>query len=279
MSHPEPEARAKPRASSVCLFLILATVAIVAMQSAHGFFPGHMPIARVGRLLCLASGAILLVAGSRWLFARDGISANRLGLALNAAHGRRFLFGMGLGILHMAILMMVFYVTVPFEIGDGPRTSADVASAGIDYLASNLIEELQARGYLLVVLAYWLGTTRAIWLMALPFGLFHLPGLDAVAMAKMMLTTGAMHFIYAYAFLATRSLWAAVSLHAVGNTLLHAVIGVDGPGAVALHYQHSFPEKVDLPFVVFLGVSILFAVWMSRWPATRRGAAWLRSDD
>ena len=45
----------------------------------------------------------------------------------------------------------------------------------------------------------------------------------------MMLTTGAMHFVYAYVFLATRSLWTAVSMHALGYKLLHQVFGTGGP--------------------------------------------------
>jgi len=278
MIHPEADARAKPRTSSLCLFLVLSVVAIVAVQSAHGFFPGNLPVARIGRLFLLLAGAAVLIAGSRWLLARDRITDDRLGLAVDAAHGRAFVFGTGLGILHIVVLMTVFYVAMPFEIGDGPRTPADVALSGLDYLAGNFIEELLARGYLLIVLACWLGTTRAIWLMAIPFGLFHLPGLDPVAAVKMMFTTGAMHFVYAYAYLATRSLWAALALHAVGNTLLHSVIGVDKPGAVSLQFTRSLPETVDLPFLVFFGMTALFAWWMSRWSTTRHGAAWLASE-
>jgi len=267
--------RASPRGSSAWLFVILSVLGISAMQAAHSFFPGDLPVARLGRLVCLAGGACLLIAGSRWLLRRDGLTADRLGLGVKAEHGRAFLFGASLAILHIAFLLAILYVAAPFEIVEGTKTFADVALASMDYFAGNLVEELLARGYLLIVLAHWLGTTRAIWMLAVPFGLFHFPGLDLVALIKMMLTTGAMHFVYSYSFLATRSLWAAVAAHAVGNTLLHAVIGVDKPGALALHFRQSFPESLDLPFVVFFGASAVFALWMSRWSATRRGAAWM----
>ena len=89
----------------------------------------------------------------------------------------------------------------------------------------------------------------------------------------MILTTGAMHFVYAYAWLANRSLMTAVALHAVGNTLLHEVVGTGKPAALTLHFSRPVPE--DVLFLVFFGVSALFAVVLSRLPASRRGASWL----
>jgi uncharacterized protein len=133
------------------------------------------------------------------------------------------------------------------------------------------------RGYLLIALAQWLGTTRALWLLALPFGLFHLPGLDVFALSKMILTTGAMHFVFAYAYLASRSLWAAVSLHAVSNTLLHTIIGTGKPAMFSLQFRHDLPAGVDMPFLVFFGAASAFALLLSRLPQARRGAAWLEA--
>jgi membrane protease YdiL (CAAX protease family) len=179
----------------------------------------------------------------------------------------------GLAGLHILLLIAALFACAPFEISAGPLPVAAVAIAGVGYLTGNFVEELLFRGYVLIMLARWLGTARAVWLLALPFGLFHFPGLDALALGKMILTTGAMHFVYAYAWLANRSLMTAVALHAVGNTLLHEVVGTGKPAALTLHFSRPVPE--DVLFLVFFGVSALFAVVLSRLPASRRGASWL----
>ena len=274
----EMNQHARPRASSVLLFLALAGIAIAALQAAHGFFPGDRIGAHAGRWLCFATAIGFLVVGSRRLLRRDGLPTDRLALGFSVAHGRAFLIGAGVAVVHLLALLGVLYAAAPFEITENasaswPPSALPVAAVG--YLAGNTIEELVFRGFLLIVLAQWWGATRAIWLLALPFGLFHFPGLDAAALAKMMLTTGAGHFAFAFVFLATRSLWAAVAMHAVGNALLHVVIGIGEPGLLSLRFLSDLPVAVDVPFVVFLGVSASLAVILGTLPATRGGAAWL----
>jgi membrane protease YdiL (CAAX protease family) len=274
----ETTLRARPRASSVFLFLVLAGIAIAALQAAHGFFPGDRGGARAGRWLCFAAAIALLVLGSQRLLRRDGLPTDRLALGFTAAHGRAFLIGAGVAVVHLLALLGVMYAVAPFEItlsASPPVPPGAVPGAAVGYLAGNCIEELVFRGYLLIVLAQWIGTHRALWLLALPFGLFHFPGLDGAAVAKMMLTTGAGHFAFAFVFLATRSLWAAVAMHAAGNTLLHVVLGIGEPTLLSLRFLHDPPVATDLPFLAFLGVSILLAVILGALPATRAGVAWL----
>jgi membrane protease YdiL (CAAX protease family) len=264
-----------PRIGSVGLFLTFAAAAVLAMQSAHGFLPGPRAGSYWGRLAILTCGAILLVAATRWLLARDGIRRDQLGLGPSHRSGAAFLIGSAMGAVHILALTIGLYMVAPFEMSRGPLTVGEVGLAGAEYLAGNFLEELLFRGYLLIALAHWVGVTRAIWLLALPFGLFHLPGLDPWALVKMLLTTGAMHFVYAYVFLITRSLWAAVAMHAVGNTLLHKVLGSGEPAFLDLHYQRALPATVDAPFLVFFGVSALFAVILARILVARRDADWL----
>jgi uncharacterized protein len=269
---PRP-ARALPRPSSLYLFLALACAAVVALQLGHAHFPGDHWFARTGRALCAVVAATALIVGSRRLLERDGLEADRLALGVGARHARAFMIGAGIACAHILVLVAALFVVAPFEIGAGPLSVGAVAAAGVGYLTGNLVEELLFRGYLLIVLARWLGTTRALWALALPFGLFHLPGLDALALGKMLLTTGAMHFVYAYAWIATRSLAAALALHAVGNTLLHEVLGTGGPAALAIHFLGPVPD--GWAFLVFFGISALLAILLSRLPASRRGARWL----
>lgn len=265
--------RPAPRLGSLCLFLALAGAAIAALQLGHTFFPGDRGLARTGRALCTIAAIGVLIVGSRRLLRRDGLPADRLALGIDGWHARAFGIGAGIALAHILLLLAALFVFAPFEIGAGPLPIAAVAIAGVGYLTGNFVEELVFRGYLLIVLAQWLGSTRAIWLLALPFGLFHFPGLDPLALGKMLLTTGAMHCVYAYAWIATRSLAAAVALHAIGNTLLHEVVGTGKPAA--LTFQFSRPVPDDVLFVIFFGVSALLAFLLSRLPAARRGASWL----
>jgi membrane protease YdiL (CAAX protease family) len=203
----------------------------------------------------------------------------QLGLALDRRSGAASLFGAAIAAVHMLALLGVLYAVAPFQMVRGPLPGSEVALAALGYLTGNFAEELMFRGYLLIVLARWLGTTRALWLLALPFGLLHFPGLDLMSLGKMLLTTGAMHFVFGYVFLATRSLWGAVVLHAIGNTLLHSVFGTGKPAYLALNYSREFPTAVDAPFLVFFGVTVVLAILLARLAAARHGIAWLEGRE
>lgn len=265
--------RQAPRLGSLCGFMVFVGVSVAALQLAHTVFPGSRGVAHAGRALCAAAAIAVLVIGSRRLLRRDGVPLDRLGLGLAPRHAVAFAIGTGLAVAHILVLVAALYAVAPFDVSAGPLPLKAVVLAAAGYLTGNFVEELLFRGYLLVVLARWLGTTKALWLLALPFGLFHFPGLDWLALGKMMLTTGAMHFVYGYAWIATRSLAAAVALHAVGNTLLHEVLGTGKPAALALHFNGPLPAGG--PFLVFFGVSAALAWLLSHLPATRRGASWL----
>jgi len=247
------------------------------MQLGGGFFSGDRDGALVGRLLCWIAAVSLLIVGSRKLLQRDGLAADRLGLSLTGAHGKAFVFGIAVACALILVLLGAFYLVTPFQLVAGPVPPTAVPVAAMNFLVGNFGEELVFRGYLLVWLTQWLGTTRALWLLAVPFGLFHFPGLDAPALLKMMLTTGAMHFVFAYAYLATRSLWAAVSLHFISNTLLHTVVGVGEPATLSVRFLRDLPISVDAPFLIFFGTAGAFALLLSRLPQVKRGAAWLEA--
>lgn len=258
---------------SLCWFPVFAAAAVAALQLGHTVFPGDRGFAHVGRALCAMAAIVALVAGSRWLLRRDGIPVACLGLGVAPRHARAFAIGTAIAVVHILLLVAALYVAAPFTVSAGPLPMTSVALEAAGYLTGNFVEELLFRGYLLVVLARWLGTDKALWVLALPFGLFHFPGLDLPTLGKMLLTTGAMHFVYGYAWIATRSLAGAVALHAVGNTLLHAVVGTGRPAALTFHFAEPVPEGAL--FLIFFGGSAALAGILSRLPATRRGARWL----
>lgn len=268
---------AQARVSSWLVFMAMAAASLAALTAVGMVFVGDRIGAHLGRFAGYLVIVALLAGGSIRLLRRDGLPADAFGLSPSLPHARAFLIGT-LGACFLIVLLIGgVYVAAPFEWRAGARPSGSVALEGLRYLAGNAGEELLFRGYALVALARSIGTTRALWVLALPFGLFHAPGLDAMALAKMMLTTGAMHFVFAYAYIGTRSLWAALALHAFGNLLLHAVSGLgQGDSAFALDLEQPLPAEFDLPFVVFFSVSAGCAFLLSRLPAVRRGAEWLQ---
>jgi uncharacterized protein len=255
---------------------LLVLVSIAVLAGVGSVFPGHRTGAYFGRAAGYLAAAALLSIGSVYLLKRDHVPSGLLGLAPNAAHARAFVLGCLGACLLMGVLIAGLYAVSPFEWHPGSRSANSVGLESLTYFCGNSVEELLFRGYAFIALARSFGTGRALWLLALPFGLFHAPGLDAIALGKMILTTGAMHFVFAYAYLGTRSLWAAISLHALANILLHAVSGFgQGPGAFEVVLQRPLPTSFDLPFAVYLSTAVLAAIVMARLPAVREGAAWL----
>jgi membrane protease YdiL (CAAX protease family) len=255
--------------------MALAGIAVFAMVMSSGIFTGDRGIALTGRLVCWSAVVLLLIAGSRYLLRRDHLAADRLDLAPAAFHAKAFVFGTVVACALILVLLAAFYLILPFEFSAGPLPISTVVMSALTYLVGNFGEELLFRGYLLIAITQWIGARRTLWLLAVPFGLFHFPGLDGLALLKTMLTTGAMHFVFAYAHLATRSLWAAVALHAVSNTLLHSVVGLGEPAALSLRFLHNPPQGVDVPFLIFFGTACVFAWVLSRLPQTKTGLVWL----
>lgn len=113
----------------------------------------------------------------------------------------------------------------------------------------------------LVVLTRWLGLGRALFIGAFLFGLFHLPGLSGMTAVKMLCTTGAMSFIFAYGYVLTGSLWTAIGLHVFGNALLHQGLGLSGGQALAtVVFRQPWPTNYDPALVAWLAVAIPVAV-------------------
>lgn len=242
------------------LFLLLVAICISGNIAGHMLFPGTntVPIAIRALLSCVGLG--VLAIGSEHLVRRQFGNTATLGLSLS----RRALTGMTLGALGgialVAVSGGVFWLLVPFHFERTSVTLLQILPDVQNYLLSNIGEELIFRGYLLLALTQRFGLRVALCATAMLFGLFHLPGLSGVAAVKMVITTAACSFLFAGAFLATRTLWTAIALHFIGNVVLHKITGLSNGAALLKPVLHdSYPTHYDPGFLAFLTVPLLLA--------------------
>ena len=214
-----------------------------------------------------ACGVALLLFGSKMLLRRDGFPADALGLQLTLPHAKGFVLGVAGGLLFVALMAATLAVQVPFHWERGLLPLSHAAFAAHTYFWTGFGEELIFRGYALVAVSCYLGPRKAVWALALPFGLFHLPGMGmGMAAAKMIATTSAMSIVFSYSFLFTGTLWTAVGLHVAINVSLHTLTGLDGAGKTTL-WKPIFglwPTGYDAGFWTLITIASLVASLLSR---------------
>ncbi|HZX59882.1 MAG TPA: CPBP family intramembrane glutamic endopeptidase, partial [Mucilaginibacter sp.] len=107
-----------------------------------------------------------------------------------------------------------------------------------------------------------IGWRKAVLIMAIPFGLFHLPGMASVPQAvNMVITTALYSLVFSLAFILTGSLWAAIGVHVVSNIILHLISGLDG-GNTAMFipiFDARWPSGYNLSLVLFIINSIFIS--------------------
>jgi membrane protease YdiL (CAAX protease family) len=231
------------------------------------FFPNQLPGALIARAMLAAGGVVLLLFGSKMLLRRDGFPADALGLQLTLPHARGFVLGVAGGLLFIALMAATLAVQVPFHWERGLLSRSHAAFAAHTYFWTSFGEELIFRGYALVALSCYVGPRKAVWALALTFGLFHLPGMGmGMAAAKMIATTSAMSIVLTYSFLRTGTLWTSVGLHVALNVSLHTLTGLDGEGKATL-WKPIFglwPTGYDAGFWTLITITSLVASILSR---------------
>jgi membrane protease YdiL (CAAX protease family) len=245
--------------ASLVWFVFGAVVLRMLAIPAWMFFPERGVLAHSARVvipLLVVAGLIVL---NRTFLMRDGFPRDTLGLGLRRIG---WFFAGGILIVPLILAMAAaLWLLVPFHWERGAMAWSQLAWKTAEYFAGNFGEELAFRGYFLVVLARYLGLTRALLIGALLFGLFHLPGLSGTEAVKMVCTAGALSFVFAYGYVLTGSLWTAVGLHVFGNVILHEVLGMGGKSGIATMVFHEpWPSSYDPAFLVWLGLSIPTAV-------------------
>ena len=226
------------------------------------FFAGHYLVPHVARNILAAVATIILIVGSIRLLKKNGIPGEALGLKLSTGSLLNFLLGLIIAIAVIALAAFILVLFVPYHFEKGLLTFNGMLKEAHSYFWGNFLEELMFRGFALIVLSQLTGWRKAVLIMAIPFGLFHLPdigfNMDGL---KMILTTASYSFVFSYAFILTGSLWAAIGVHVTSNILLHAVTGLDGAGKAILTpvFHARWPTGYDPALISFLLAAMIIA--------------------
>ncbi|WNJ17438.1 type II CAAX endopeptidase family protein [Pontibacter sp. G13] len=134
---------------------------------------------------------------------------------------------------------------------------------------SVVTEELIFRGALLYILIQKLGSTKAIWISAIAFGIYHWFSFDILGnvlpMIFVFIATGLMGFAWAYAFSKTRSIMLPIGLH-LGWNAVHNTIFSKGPlGEIILKWTGG-SELTDWSSLLnFTASSIVVPILLIIW--------------
>jgi len=261
-SSPPQQPGFKLSAWQVLVFIAAAATAWGLDFAAQTAFPLANAVPYLVNTMITLIIVLSLGKASSYLLKQSGLPFDALGLKLSRETLFNILSGLVIGTVTVALLMAGLYVFNPFRLTAGNLHGLALLKACYWYLLNNSIEELMFRGFLLIVLIKVFDWRRAVLIMALPFGLFHLPYLGfTMAGLKMVLTTAVLSFVFGYAFVLTRSLYTAIAVHVSMNILNHALLGIDGAGhaAYAPVFSNPWPTDYDAGFIVTILVGAVMA--------------------
>lgn len=199
----------------ILLWLVLLLLFYVAGQYAVSLLPGT-PLGWASYIFLSAAG---LMAGWAVLTGVDGRPPGALGFALSRAAVRETLSGLGLGggLIAVAVVLLLVTGTAGFVHDEGSPV-AYLAALGwtlLYFWLAAAYEEIWFRGYGFQALVEGVGAWSAVIASSALFSLLHAanPNFGLAAFINIFLA-GVM---LALAYLRTRSLWFATSLHAGWN--------------------------------------------------------------
>ena len=247
---------------SLVLFVLAAIIAWTVNIVGQMNYPSLNLLPYFTRLIITLGTDIALVWLSFRLLQLHGLPKESLGLTISGKTIADLALGAVIAMLSITVSGLLLYLCVPFHFVPGTMAGTVLLQEGAAYFLGNTLEELIFRGFLFIILARLFGWRISVVVMALPFGLFHLQmtGFTTDGL-RMIATTAAYSFVFSLSFVLTRSLWTAISVHAVSNILLHAVSGLDGANkAVYLpEFEKEWPKSYDAGLIVFIVNSMIIS--------------------
>ncbi len=247
---------------SMLLFILLFLGAWLIYFFVQITFPNQTLISHFVRIVSAVIATIIMLVSTIKLLEKSKIQKEALGLKLNAKSGINFIVGVVIGLLTFTLMGLILYSFVPFHFEEGSLKGVEVLTDSHAFFWSSLLEELTFRGYPLIILSQLLGWRKAVWIMALPFGLSHLLVMGLTIDGLMMvLTTATGSLVFSYAFILTGSLWTAIGAHVISNIMLHSISGLDGlENAMFIPvFDTNWPVNYNPGLISFLMGAIIMA--------------------
>lgn len=224
-------------------FVVLALINVVARGEVYRLVSPFAPF----WLTTLLEAAIYLlgVVILTWAFCRflDGRSLRDLGLQrqgwfANLATG--WVLGAFLMILLFAALWLAGWVTL----GGAPWQPLNFLAAVLLSVVVSFNEELAFRGYIMQRLAWAWGMPAAVVVSSLIFGLVHALNPDAHVLGVLSICLAG--FLYAAAYLVSRTLWLPIGLHMAWNLVEMHILGFPGSGHVEPSVMQSTVQGPEI---------------------------------
>lgn len=224
----------------------------------------------LGVLICLFISWILL------RFRKENLSV--LGIKPNLSRLNQLFSGFMLSLILASVYFLYTVHTLEASVSVNSNYTADEFLRGAGWtLRSVLFEELVFRGVLFYFLIRWLGAKWAVIISSVVFGVYHWFSYsvfgDLQSMVYVFLLTFMGGFVFAFAFVVTKSIYLPVGLH-FGWNLASVIVFSQGP----LQLQFLLIEDQKdataqqsliffiLQFIVFPGLMLLY-IWFLK---TRR---------
>ena len=151
-----------------------------------------------------------------WFFCKENLSV--LGMKPNAERTSMFFIFLAVTIFSCSsgFFLRMYFGKESWVLN--PLFSTELLFKGIWWnLKSVLFEELIFRGVILYILIKKLGSTKAILISSVAFGIYHWFSFEVIgnvsSMVQVFLLTGAVGLLYAYGYVKTNSLYVPIAMH------------------------------------------------------------------
>ena len=156
-----------------------------------------------------------------------------------------------IGVLAIAIIVStnVYIETILVEMKweSKPINYSMIFDAFVYHIRSALTEDLVFRGAILYILIQRIGATKAIWVSAIVFGVYHwfsygIIGERAILLAYVLLVTGFTGYVWSYSFYKTKSIMLGLGFHLGYNLVMSCFFEAQPYGELMM----SMTSKVEL---------------------------------
>ena len=158
-------------------------------------------------------------------------------------------FVIGFIAIVVIILVNIYIETILLNVEwqSKPINYNAVFDAFVYHLRSALTEDLVFRGAILYILIQRIGATKAIWISAIVFGVYHwfsygILGERIIVLAYVLLVTGFTGYVWAYSFYKTKSIMLGLGFHLGYNLVMSCFFEAQPYGELIM----SMISKVEL---------------------------------